>query len=365
MKSKFFAIIVIIASLCHIGIAQVYLSVVARIKADKYIAGTNETITFDASDSFTNDSSTINTYKWDTDWPEGTSHSFETGTDTKQTSYSREGLYRVALLVTTNTGLRDIAFFYILITDTPPDTIYVDKNATGSNDGSSWANAYNYIQDAIANSNHGDQIWVKGGTYSVVDDMCLSFTLDGLCNISIYGGFAGDEESIYEREPGHDTVLHSYGCWSGHGYIYSYRPIISIFDSANIIIDGFTIENNSPNAETSRYYGYYDFDGGGIVCQASRNVSITNCVIKDNVLRYGGGVALVMSEEISIVNCAFINNRAIIDGGGLCIDYSGPTEVVNCTFYNNEVGTSGDGTEIAFAVGSSFDLLNTIVYNRC
>ncbi|MCH5597063.1 hypothetical protein [Niabella ginsengisoli] len=39
--------------------------------------------------------------------------------------------------------------------------LYVDKDATGSNNGSSWANAYTDLQAAINNASAGQQIFVK------------------------------------------------------------------------------------------------------------------------------------------------------------------------------------------------------------
>jgi parallel beta-helix repeat protein len=44
-------------------------------------------------------------------------------------------------------------------------TIYVDVNTPDNNDGSSWAKAYKYLQDALAVAGSGDQIWVAEGTY--------------------------------------------------------------------------------------------------------------------------------------------------------------------------------------------------------
>ena len=44
-------------------------------------------------------------------------------------------------------------------------TIYVDGESAGADNGSSWADAYNYLQDALAVAYQGDEIRVAQGIY--------------------------------------------------------------------------------------------------------------------------------------------------------------------------------------------------------
>src|SRR5512138_1021230 len=77
-------------------------------------------------------------------------------------------------------------------------TLYVDDSATGANNGSSWADAYLFVQDALMMAAAGDTIRVGQGTYRP-DEFALSdrpslgryetFALKS--GVTILGGFAG------------------------------------------------------------------------------------------------------------------------------------------------------------------------------
>src|SRR5690349_7325949 len=67
---------------------------------------------------------------------------------------------------------------------------YVNAFATGSNNGSSWRNAYKSLQSALAAAQPNDEIWVAAATYKPTTgtDRTISFVMP--TGVAIYGGFA-------------------------------------------------------------------------------------------------------------------------------------------------------------------------------
>ena len=97
--------------------------------------------------------------------------------------------------------LKTAALCVFLSTAALADVIYVDIDATGADDGTSWSNAFTDLQAALAASASGDEIWVAEGTYLPTDtaDRTISFAMkDG---VGIYGGFDGTETLRSQRNP--------------------------------------------------------------------------------------------------------------------------------------------------------------------
>lgn len=92
-------------------------------------------------------------------------------------------------------GILFFCFLFIAILS-KASVIYVNWNATGSNNGSSWVNAYNSFQAGINAASAGDQVWVCQGSYT--PGQFSSFNLKE--GVEVYGGFLGTETLLSQRD---------------------------------------------------------------------------------------------------------------------------------------------------------------------
>ena len=100
--------------------------------------------------------------------------------------------------------MRKLIFIFICLLLAIPSQagiIYVDADATGANDGSSWADAYQYLGYALDNASSGDDIHVAQGIYRpsegyvAVPDFNWRTTTFQLKNgVTLKGGYAGFSE---------------------------------------------------------------------------------------------------------------------------------------------------------------------------
>ncbi|MFA5555827.1 MAG: choice-of-anchor Q domain-containing protein [Flavobacteriaceae bacterium] len=228
-----------------------------------------------------------------------------------------------------------------------PSTIYVKSNATGSNDGSSWADAYTDLQQAINNSLSQDQIWVAAGVYQ--PDTNQSFTMKE--GVEIYGGFPNDNNNadMDDRDwSQYETIL------LGNGS----RVISNSFTPSNpmttaSILDGFTITGN--NVQIS------DMGAGIYNNYASptfRNLIITRNRSSSN----GGGVFNRNYSSPIFVNVLISDNRAP-NAGGVLNEFSSPI-FINTTIVNNVINVSGSGGGLFNAAYSVTKFFNSVVYGN-
>jgi trimeric autotransporter adhesin len=238
--------------------------------------------------------------------------------------------------------------------------IFVDDTAVGTNNGFSWADAYQDLQDALDTSAPGDWIWVAAGTYhpSVMvggsELNCTTFQMKN--GVEICGGFFNGGSSWAWRKPSiHQTILsgdpNTPGNIGDNAYHVFYHPD-GLGLNKTAILDGFTItagnafgmsphyygggiynNNNSPTIINCTFYGNSGYISGGGIYNYYSNPTITNCLFSSNSTNtYGGGIYNFASRPI-VTNCTFSQNLST-SGGGMYNSSSSPT-IKNCIFWGN------------------------------
>jgi len=234
-----------------------------------------------------------------------------------------------------------------------PGVIYVDADAAAGGDGTSWANAYKHLQDALYKPpSSGDQIWVAAGTYKpdvdeggnvTLDDRTATFQL--ISGAALYGGFAGGESSLDERDwQTNQTILSADIGTVSDNSDNCYHVVDASGCGEMTVLDGFTITGG--NADGPVWYGV---SGGGIYNDGG-NLVVGNCTFSGNSAHYyGGGIyngrpgGSPTAINCTVTNCTFTSNSAGDggDGGGMWNDSWCIATVAHCTFSDNSARRGG------------------------
>ena len=227
-----------------------------------------------------------------------------------------------------------------------PD-VFVDVNAPDGGDGSSWATAYNDLQDALTPADPCGmpvkRVWVAAGTYKPdggTGNRNDSFEPPGTgFGTALYGGFAGDEIRLDQRDPGTNvTILSGDIGLVGDASDNSYHVVQNPGGLHEFILDGFTVTAGNANGVGAKSVGGGVYTGG--------YSTIVNCVFRGNSA-YNFGGAIYASGNSTVTNCLFQDNTADLQHGGGFYSYSGAPTLTNCTFSANDGGWSGGGAYIA------------------
>lgn len=225
--------------------------------------------------------------------------------------------------------------FMMLIGPAHAGVLYVDIDAAGAGDGSSWTDAYANVQSALDAANDNDELWVATGTY----DGLLTVTRDGA---ALYGGFNGTETSRDQRDAwNNETILTS----STNG------SIISILNKTGVTVDGFVIlggvneqraggvhvENGTADLSACILFGNMGAMGGGALAY-NATLSLSNSIFSNNFGGLGGGLAL-FAANATVDSCLFETNDAM-EGAGIFSYFSNST-FSNCTAVNNYASLGG------------------------
>ncbi len=220
--------------------------------------------------------------------------------------------------------------------------IYVKYNAPGSNNGTSWTNAYKSLQSALSATTSGDQIWVAAGTYKPtalrVSGVPRSATFRLKNGVAIYGGFAGTETSLSQRKPSVNlTILSGDIGTAGNSGDNSYHVVWGSGTNKTAVLDGFSIKAGNANS------GEFPDTSGGGMYNAGGSPTLGNLTFSGNSAANGGGMYNVSASEPALNNVIFSSNSAT-NGGGIFNSASSPI-LTNVTFNNNTATQFGGGME--------------------
>ncbi len=248
--------------------------------------------------------------------------------------------------------------------------VYVKNTASGSGDGSTWANAMGDIQAAIdiaATMEPKGDVYVAGYNDNKTTVYLLTSSIELKEGVSIYGGFPvdgsitdialrpkadNDENGLVEAwEFEYTTVING----DDKVRCISYSNTYNYLEKA--IVDGFYLTKGRANAS-----GNNGENGGGILV-LSRGI-LRNCLCYDNYASSRGGGVYVNDGQVE--NCCLMNNKALYDGGGIAGGYYGRiytclvknntaefasgggiygVDATNCTIVNNVSNIGGAGTQ--------------------
>ena len=294
-----------------------------------------------------------------------------------------------------------------IVVSAPPKVIYVDDDAAGVNDGSSWVDAYIYLQDALTDANSADkpvEIRVAQGFYQPdrvagisVGDREATFQL--LSQVAVKGGYAGfkghnpDHRNIWVYKTiltgdlnGDDVV------GFGNRFDNSYHVVSAIETDETAILDGFTITSGSADGDGrfSERRSDHTICGGGLYIN-SANPTVVKCTFRNNfayeyggglyinegyprvissdfagnVARYGGGVAICSTNSNNVRGSIAFLDGCLIQGnsassGGASFLSDASLFLVNCTVADNRPYGS---RAIDWSESHSLGIYNSIIWN--
>jgi len=254
--------------------------------------------------------------------------------------------------------------------DVPP-IVYVDEQATGADDGTSWADAFVDLQRALGLAagavGQVNEIWIAAGVYrpseltDADDPRSATFLIPD--DVGVYGGFVGayavpdfaGETTREERDPNaNETVLNGDLNDDDTGDAYdpsrdenAWRAATAEGEGAGAVLDGLIFTGGgglktaygAPTVSNCTFRHCVTGSGAGLSNRDGSPV-VRDCVFHDNVSTGTGGGINSSGGEFTLSNCLFRGNTGRSGAGGASVSNA---TVTNCTFEGNSTEDEGGG----------------------
>ena len=240
----------------------------------------------------------------------------------------------------------------------------------------SWENVDNMVDN--------EEIWIAQGTYKPdATDRDISFDIANN-GVEIYGGFNGTETLLDQRDFQTNVVVLSGDLLDNDDSVIEFSNTTRDDNSYNVItvngndsvFDGLTISGGHANGSVLQN------QTGGAIYKTSTiaNLSITNCILSNNVSIEGAGAVSSIfgtNGTLTVLNSKFYNNLS--RHGTAIYSYTGnnrtvTANVTNSLFYNNVAKDNGAtkgfagsaGWFRAYGTNSTYkcNLVNNTYYNK-
>ena len=236
-------------------------------------------------------------------------------------------------------------------------TYYVDADATGAGTGTSWTDAFTHLQDAIAPSASGAQIWIAEGVYypdegAGQSDNSRWSTFQLHNGVNLYGGFdpqAGIDDWA-ERDPAtYVTVLSGdlakNDTTDANGVVLDWEQIVGLDNAYHVVYIGYwwpeaavtaTLDGVTVTAGLNETGDALDDAGTGVFTCSGSNSTLRNVVIRGNAaVPYGAGGATYFWETTQTLEDVQIIGNSSCQGGG-AYSRGGTSTYTRVTFTAND-----------------------------
>lgn len=248
--------------------------------------------------------------------------------------------------------------------------IYVNRTATGSNNGGSWANAYTNLQTALSNATAGQEIWVAKGIYKPTSPAGRTATFTLKNGTFLYGGFSGNELARELRDPDRNFTVLSGDLANNDlvdaagivrqlrnpeddplGSDNSFHVVTCSGAAQTTYMDGFVITGGFANE------GGAQNNGGGLLVSSCGSFLWLQDILFSGNAAYQGGAIYHQSSSPTLRFVKIVSNFAVNAGGGIFSD-ADSTPLIRESILSGNYGWQGGAL---YHVGNTSSLVNVLI----